>query len=144
MTNGVTHSKRTSLALRGVRIPVVLYPARVPMNADSACDSAQRWRPHQAGGRGAPPRARRLVRASGYRTCSHRWAVRRACPACGHHGAEALGDGRFKCRACRLPARVKRPLVEYFVLRLNHRTEDLFPLILRLLQETPVAAGDPG
>lgn len=88
------------------------------MNADSARDSAQRWRPHQAGGRGAPPRARRLVRASGYRTCSHRWAVRRACPACGHPGAEALGDGRFKRR--------------------------VFPLILGLLQETPVAAGDPG
>jgi hypothetical protein len=114
------------------------------MNADPARDSAQHWRPPRAGGRGASPRGQRFLRASGYRTCYRRWAAQRACPARGHDWAWALGDGRFKCRACRLPARVKRPLVEYFVLRLNHRTEDLFPLILRLLQETPVAAGDSG
>lgn len=123
---------------------VVPYPARVPMNADSARDSAQRWRPRRAGGRGAPPGAQRLLRASGYRTCYHRWAARRACPACEHHGAWALGDGRFKCRTCRPPTRVKRPLVEHFVLRSTHRTEDLLSLILRLLQETSVAAGDSG
>jgi hypothetical protein len=112
------------------------------MNADSARDSAQRSRPRRARGGGAPPGAQRLLRASGYRTCYHRWAARRAYPACGRHGAWALGDGRLKCRTCRPPARVKRPLVEHFVLRSNHRTGDLLFLILRLLQGTPVAARD--
>src|SRR5947209_9395685 len=55
--------------------------------------------------------------------------MRRRCPACGHHWAWSLADGRFKCRGCqsryrvraawqstRLSEATKRRLVDYFVL----------------------------
>jgi transposase len=54
--------------------------------------------------------------------------MRRKCPACGHHWAWALADGRFKCRGCqsryrvrtawqsaRLSEAAKRRLLDYFV-----------------------------
>lgn len=55
--------------------------------------------------------------------------MRRSCPACGHHWAWELADGRFKCRgsqvryrvraawmATRLSDALKRRLIDYFVL----------------------------
>lgn len=55
--------------------------------------------------------------------------MRRQCPACRHHWAWELDDGRFKCSCCRsrhrarvvwmvtrLSEAVKRRLVDYFVL----------------------------
>lgn len=55
--------------------------------------------------------------------------MRRSCPACGHHWAWELADGRFKCRGCQVRYRVrtawtatrlsdalKRRLIDYFVL----------------------------